>query len=56
MLGVHVVAGDAGDVVYAGVLAVRLRLAVRDLTDTFAYLTMSEGLKLLAARQVRFAD
>src|SRR5207245_2012965 len=46
VLGVHVVAENAGDVIYAGVLAVRFHLTVRDLTDTFApYLTMSEGLK-----------
>jgi mercuric reductase len=49
VLGVHIVAGNAGEAIYAGVLAVRFRLTVRDLTDTFApYLTMSEGLKLAA--------
>lgn len=49
VLGVHIVADNAGDVIYAGVLAVRFHLTVRDLTDTFApYLTMSEGLKLAA--------
>jgi mercuric reductase len=49
ILGVHVVADNAGDVIYAGVLAVRFHLTVRDLADTFApYLTMSEGLKLAA--------
>jgi mercuric reductase len=49
VLGVHVVADNAGDVIYAGVLAVRFHLTVRDLLDTFApYLTMSEGLKLAA--------
>jgi len=49
VLGVHVVAENAGDIIYAGVLAVRFHLTVRDLTDTFApYLTMSEGLKLAA--------
>lgn len=49
VLGVHVVAANAGDVIYAGVLAVKFHLTVRDLTDTFApYLTMSEGLKLAA--------
>ena len=49
VLGVHVVAENAGDVIYAGVLAVRFHLTVKDLTDTFApYLTMSEGLKLAA--------
>jgi len=49
VLGVHVVAENAGDVIYAAVLAVRFHLTVKDLTDTFApYLTMSEGLKLAA--------
>ncbi len=49
VLGVHIVAENAGDVIYAGVLAVRFHLTVRDLTDSFApYLTMSEGLKLAA--------
>jgi mercuric reductase len=49
VLGVHVVADHSGDVIYAGLLAVKFHLTVRDLTDTFApYLTMSEGLKLAA--------
>ncbi|HYW86501.1 MAG TPA: mercury(II) reductase [Chloroflexota bacterium] len=49
VLGVHLVAENAGDVIYAGVLAVRFHLTVKDLTDTFApYLTMSEALKLAA--------
>jgi mercuric reductase len=49
VLGVHVVAENAGEVIYAGVLAVKFHLTVRDLADTFApYLTMSEGLKLAA--------
>jgi mercuric reductase len=49
VLGVHIVAENAGEAIYAGVLAVRFHLTVRDLTDTFApYLTMSEGLKLAA--------
>ena len=35
--------------IYAGVLAVKFHLTVRDLTETFGpYLTMSEGLKLAA--------
>lgn len=49
ILGVHVVAENAGDMIYAGVLAVKFNLTVRDLTETLApYLTMSEGLKLAA--------
>lgn len=49
ILGVHVVAANAGDVIYAGVLAVKFHLTVQDLVETFApYLTMAEGLKLAA--------
>ncbi|HVC33558.1 MAG TPA: mercury(II) reductase [Chloroflexota bacterium] len=49
ILGVHVVAENAGDVIYAGVLAVKFHLTVHDLVETFApYLTMAEGLKLAA--------
>lgn len=49
VLGVHIIAENAGDAIYAGVLAVRLHLTVQDLADTFApYLTMSEGLRLAA--------
>jgi len=44
-----IAATERGCVIYAGVLAVRFHLTVRDLTDTFApYLTMSEGFKLAA--------
>lgn len=49
ILGAHVVAENAGDVIYAATLAVRFGLTVSDLADNFApYLTMSEGLKLAA--------
>lgn len=49
LLGAHVVAENAGDVLYAATLAVKFGLTVSDLTDGFApYLTMSEGLKLAA--------
>ncbi|ADG07432.1 mercury(II) reductase [Kyrpidia tusciae] len=49
LLGVHVVADNAGDVIYAGVLAVKFGLTIEDLTSTLApYLTMAEGLKLAA--------
>ncbi|TAK21316.1 MAG: mercury(II) reductase [Chloroflexota bacterium] len=49
ILGVHVVAENAGDVIYAGVLAIKFNMTVRDLVETFApYLTMAEGLKLAA--------
>jgi mercuric reductase len=49
LLGAHIVAENAGDVIYAATLAVRFGLTVSDLADNFApYLTMSEGLKLAA--------
>jgi mercuric reductase len=47
VLGVHVLAENAGDVILAGVYAVKFGLTIDDLTNTWApYLTMSEGLKL----------
>ena len=49
LLGAHIVAENAGDVIYAATLAVRFGLTISDLADNFApYLTMSEGLKLAA--------
>ena len=47
VLGAHVVAENAGDVIYAATLAVKFGLTVGDLRETMApYLTMAEGLKL----------
>lgn len=47
VLGAHVVADNAGDVIYAATLAVKFGLTIEDLRDTMApYLTMAEGLKL----------
>jgi mercuric reductase len=47
VLGAHVVAGNAGDVIYAASLTVKHGLTVADLVTSFApYLTMAEGLKL----------
>jgi len=47
VLGVHVLAENARDVILAGVYAVKFGLTVDDLANTWAlYLTMSEGLKL----------
>ncbi len=47
--GAHVVADGAGDVISAAVYAIRARMTVADLADTWApYLTMSEGLRLAA--------
>lgn len=49
VLGVHAVAEGAGDLILAGVYAIRFGLTVDDLAHTWApYLTMSEGLKLVA--------
>ena len=49
ILGVHVVAGNAGDVIYSATLAVKHGLTVADLAASFApYLTLAEGLKLAA--------
>jgi mercuric reductase len=47
LLGVQVVASNAGEVIYVATLAVRHKLTVADLVQSFApYLTMAEGLKL----------
>ena len=49
LLGAHVVAENAGDVIYAATLAVKFGLTIRDLKETLTpYLTMAEGLKLAA--------
>ncbi len=49
VLGVHIVAENAGEVIYSGTLAVKFGLTAEDLRESFApYLTMAEGLKLVA--------
>jgi mercuric reductase len=49
LLGAHIVAENAGEVIYTATLAVRFGLSAEDLAEGFApYLTMSEGLKLAA--------
>jgi mercuric reductase len=49
VLGVHIVSENAGDVIYAAILAVKFGLTVEDLKESFApYLTMAEGIKLAA--------
>ncbi len=49
LLGGHIVAENAGDVIYAVTLAVKFGLTIENLTDTLApYLTMAEGVKLAA--------
>jgi len=49
LLGVHILAAEAGEVIQAATLALRFGLRVEDLVETFCpYLTMAEGLKLAA--------
>nr|CAA71038.2 mercuric reductase [Lysinibacillus macroides] len=49
LLGAHVVAENAGDVIYAATLAVKFGLTIENIRETLApYLTMAEGLKLAA--------
>ena len=49
LLGAHLVAPNAGDVIGEAVLAVRFGLTTRDLVSTLhPYLTWGEGLKLAA--------
>lgn len=49
ILGVHAIGANAGDVILAGVYAIKFNLTVQDLADTWApYLTMAEGIKLTA--------
>ncbi len=49
LLGAHVLADQAGEVIQAATLAVKFGLRVQDLVETFhPYLTMVEGLRLAA--------
>ena len=49
VLGIHAMAEGAGEVILAGTYAVKQRMTVTDLAETWApYLTMAEGLKLAA--------
>lgn len=49
LLGAHILADGAGDVIQAAVMALRYRATVDEIADTFhPYLTMAEGLKLAA--------
>ncbi|HEC22868.1 MAG TPA: mercury(II) reductase [Chloroflexi bacterium] len=49
LLGTHVLAPEAGEVIQAAVIALKAGMTVEDLTSTFfPYLTMVEGLKLAA--------
>jgi mercuric reductase len=47
LLGAHILAPEAGEMIQVAVLAIRFGLTVRDLRETmFPYLTNAEGLKL----------
>lgn len=49
LLGVHVLADSAGEVIQAGVYALLANMTIRELADAFhPYLTVAEGLKLAA--------
>lgn len=49
LLGVQAVAGEAGELIQAAVMAMRAKMTVQDVGDElFPYLTMVEGLKLCA--------
>ncbi len=49
ILGVHALAAGAGDIILAGVYAIKFGLTVKDLAEAWApYLTMSEALRLAA--------
>ena len=49
MLGAHILAAEAGEMITEVTLAVRFGLTIDDLTSTFhPYLTLSEGIKLAA--------
>jgi mercuric reductase len=57
VLGVHALATGAGDVVLAGVYAIRFGLTVDNLAGTWApYLTMGEALRLVAQSFTRPVD
>lgn len=49
LLGAHILADDAGEVIQAATYALKFGLRVQDVVETFCpYLTMAEGLKLAA--------
>lgn len=49
ILGVHMLADSAGEVILAGVYAVKKGMTVTEVAETWApYLTMAEGIKLVA--------
>jgi mercuric reductase len=49
LLGAHILAESAGEVILAAVYAIKFHLTIADLTETFhPYLTMAEGMRLAA--------
>jgi len=49
IIGAHILAAEAGEMITEPVLAIKLGLTIEDLTSTFhPYLTLSEGIKLAA--------
>ncbi len=49
LLGVHILAESAGEVILSAVYAIKFHLTITDLAETFhPYLTMAEGMKLAA--------
>lgn len=49
LLGAHILADGADDVIQAVVMAIKYRATIDEIADTFhPYLTMAEGLKLAA--------
>jgi len=57
VLGVHVLAAGAGDLVLAGVYAIKFGLTIDDLATTWApHLTISEALRLVAQSFTRPVD
>jgi len=57
ILGVHVLAAEAGEVIQTATMAVKFGLKVSDLTETlFPYLTQVEGLKLAALSFTKDVD
>ena len=49
LLGAHILAEGAGEVIQAAVTAMKYRATVDEIADTFhPFLTMAEGLKLAA--------
>src|SRR5207244_2714902 len=49
IIGAHILAADAGEMITEPALAIKFGLTIEDLTSTFhTYLTLSEGIKLAA--------